>query len=492
MTQLSANNLPETIQIPRYDRETITTGIVHFGVGNFHRAHQAIYVDDLLNEGVKKWGITGVSLRSPSMRNSLKPQDYLYTLAKLSEATEYRVIGAIKNILVAPENPKAVIDILAAPTTQLISSTITEKGYGLASGSVDLEHSALKTEFTSLENPMTIYGFLARGIIQRFETAAQSKLTIMCCDNISAGGELLKVGVEHLLGEHNAEAHNWSQSHVSFISSMVDRVSPSTDDALRGLVQNDTKRRDVAPVSAEPFTQWIIEDNFAGARPAFDQVGAVFVDDIEPFEKMKLGYLNCAHTIASTLGYLYGDTYVHESLERPEVLGFMRQALYENVLPNAAVPDGYDGATYIEDVIKRFQNSHLPYANLQVGTDSSQKIQQRWFPTINQALKQNADVSYFEFCLGAWVVFIQTALENDVLNDPKKAEFEKVMSDNLNENITPFLKAANSEKVKPYLKVANADQFNFYKKSSFIKAVNGYAKKIRENGIEQAVTNFAL
>lgn len=491
MTQLSAHNLPDTIAVPSYDREAVTTGIVHFGVGNFHRAHQAVYADDLLNGGAAHWGITGVSLRSSSMRDLLKPQDYLYTLAVLSDATEYRIIGAIKNILVAPEDPQAVIDILAAPTTQLVSSTITEKGYGLASGSIDLEHPALKAEYLSLQNPTTIYGFLARGIIARFETAARSKLTIMCCDNISAGGELLKAGVQHLLGKHNLEALHWSQSHVSFISSMVDRVSPATDDALRDLVTRDTKRRDTSPVSAEPFTQWIIEDNFAGSRPAFDQVGAVFVDDIEPFEQMKLRYLNCAHTIASTLGYLSGDKFVHEALERTEIFNFMRKALYENVLPNAAVPSGYDGATYIEDVIKRFQNSHLPYANLQVGTDSSQKIQQRWFPTIDQALKRDANVSYFEFCLAAWTVFIQTALNNDVLNDPKKAEFEQISREKLGENITPFLGSANSENIKYCLQAANADQFIFYNQSTFMQSVNRWAEKIQSNGIIKAIISFS-
>jgi len=490
MTRLSASNLPENITRYRYNRDAVTTGIVHFGVGNFHRAHQAVYVDDLLNEGATQWGITGVSLRSSSMKEALAPQDYLYTLATLSEATEYRIIGALKNILVAPENPQAVIDIIAAPTTKLVSSTITEKGYGLASGSVDFEHPDLKAEFVSLKAPTTIYGFLARAIIQRFETAANSKLTIMCCDNISAGGDLLKVGVEQLLSKHNSDALLWSQDHISFISSMVDRVSPATDENLRNLVENNTKRLDAYPVSAEPFTQWIIEDNFAEDRPAFDKVGAVFVKDIDPFERMKLRYLNAGHTIASTLGYLYGDTYVHESLNRPEVLNFMRQALYKNVLPNAAVPDGYDGAVYIEDVIKRFQNSHLPYPNLQVGTDSSQKIQQRWFPTIDQALTSNSDSSYFELCLGAWAVFIQTALDNNVLNDPKKAEFEQIYRDNANENVTPYLRAVNSENITPYLKIANADQFRFYNQSIFIKTVNEHAQKIRENGIKQTIIGF--
>lgn len=478
MKRLSAKNLPKGVRVFRYDREAVTVGIVHFGIGNFHRAHQAVYVDDLLDSGETQWGIAGVSLRSPSMRDALKPQDYVYTLATLGEGTEYRIIGSIKDVLVAPNDPQAVINLLAKPATQLVSSTITEKGYCLSSGKVDFEHSDLKNETICLKNPVTIYGYLARGIILRSLTNQPAKLTVMCCDNILVGGDLLKIGVQHLLQKHNTKALAWSQEHVAFVSSMVDRVSPATDSALRDAVLRDTTREDSSPVSAEPFTQWIIEDNFAGEKPKFDQVGAVFVNDIAPFEQMKLRYLNAAHTIVSTLGYLSGDSYVHESLERPEVFSFMHQALSENILPHAAVPKGYDGARYIEDVIRRFQNGNLPYANLQVGTDSSQKIQQRWFPTIDQALSRKADCSYFAFCLGAWIVFIQTALANDVLNDPKKALFKQVDTDDLEQTILS------------YLQIANADNFEFYNQSKFTRAINQHARCIKANGISRALIHF--
>jgi len=259
---------------------------------------------------------------------------------------------------------------------------------------------------------------------------------------------------------------------------MVDRVCPATGDALRDRVFKETDRHDARPVSCEPFSQWIIEDGFAGERPEFDRVGAVFVDDIAPFETMKLRYLNAAHTLISTIGHLFGDRFVHETLERPAALKFMRQALYENVLPNAAVPQGYDGAAYIEDVIERFQNGHLPYANLQVGTDSSQKIQQRWFPTIDQALARNGDSAYFEFSLAAWVNFIQIALENDVLNDPKKSEFKQVDTDNL------------CQMIISYLTVADADKSVFFHTSDFMTAITKQARNIRDNGIKTALSEF--
>lgn len=478
MKRLTANTLPSNVQTPSYDRSAVVTGIVHFGVGNFHRAHQAVYIDDLLSRGDMRWGIVGVSLRSASMRDKLAPQDFLYTLAVLGEATTHRIIGALRDVLVAPEQPQDVIDLFAASTTHLISATITEKGYGLKSAAVDFDNSNLKAEGESLDNPKTIYGFIARGIIARSQNSSVSKLTVMCCDNISEGGALLKAGVEHLLRAHNPQALKWANEHVSFISTMVDRVSPATDDDLRDSVAKHIKRRDEAPVSAEPFSQWIVEDNFAGARPDFDQVGADFANNIAPFERMKLGYLNAAHTIASTVGYLHGDIYVHESLERPQILSFMTQALLRNVLPFAAVPDGYDGAAYIEDVIKRFQNANLPYANLQVGTDSSQKIQQRWFPTLEKIAANNRRADYFEFSLAAWTIFIQTALEGGVLNDPKRDEFGRVDPENV------------EHMCAAYLRIANADQYAFSRDADFMTSVTTYAKAIRAQGISGALSDF--
>lgn len=478
MSRLSPLNLPGDIPHYSYDRESINIGIVHFGVGNFHRAHQAVYVEKLLEKGDSQWGIAGISLRSSSMKEALEPQDFLYTLAVLDEQRDYRVIGALKDVITAQQDPQAVIDLIAAPSTQIVSSTITEKGYYLASGGVDFGVPPLKAELTSLTSASTIYGFIAQGLIRRAQKFPSSKLTIMCCDNISGGGEFIQEGVHHLLLEHSPETLSWSKTHVSFISSMVDRVSPATTDQLRDDVMRDTGRRDASPVSAEPFSQWIIEDNFAGQRPAFDEAGAVFVTDITPFERMKLSYLNAAHTIASTLGYLSGDVFVHEAIERPDLLSFMRRALYENVMPNAPVPEGYDAATYIEGVIKRFQNSHLPYANLQVGTDSSQKIQQRWFPTIDAALAKNNDVSFFSFALAAWVIFIKTALQNDVLNDPKKVDLQAV-----GEQTAQGL-------VEAFFKIAEADKFNFSRDSEFISNVIRDTQDIKNNGLRTALSTF--
>lgn len=462
-----------------YDRDCVKTGVVHFGVGNFHRAHQAIYCDDLLKNGGTDWGITGVSLRSDSVQQALKPQDYLYTLTTLGETVEYRVVGSIKNILVAPSNPQAVIDLIGHSNTQLISSTITEKGYYLSSGRIDFDADHLKADIGSLTAPKTIYGFIAAGIIRRsMSNDENTKLTVLCCDNISNGGAWIKKGVQHLLGLHDAKASYWAKSNVTFISSMVDRVSPETRDALRERVRLETQYSDAWPVSAEPYCQWIIEDRFASVRPRFDTVGAVFVEDIMLFEQMKLRYLNAAHTIVSTLGDLSGDTYVHEAMKRSEISNFVRKVLTESILPNTTVPKGQDGHAYIQAVLDRFHNDSLPYANLQVGSDSSQKIQQRWFPTIDASLQEKRDTSHFEFCLGAWVVFIKMNIKSNTLNDPKTARFSSVKTDD------------TKQLVLDYLKIANADMFHFYSAGDFIDNITQHVINIDKYGLKQSLENI--
>lgn len=479
MIRLSEANLPEHIETFRYNRNQIKSGIVHFGIGNFHRAHQAVYCDALLNQGETNWGITGISLRSDTVQQALDPQDYLYTLATLGRTTEYRIVGSIKNVLVAPNDPQAVIDHIVSPDTQLVSSTITEKGYYLSANGIDFENEVLKEDSRSLTAPKTLYGFIAAGIIGRSKSNDEkSKLTVLCCDNISHGGNWIEKGVYHLLRQHDPIALTWAKDNVSFISSMVDRVSPATTDTLRETVQHSTHTHDAWPVSAEPYTQWIIENKFAGERPKLDSVGAVFVKDITLFEQMKLRYLNAAHSIVSTLGYLCGDTYVHETLKRPKILNFTRNTLTNSILPNTNIPDGQDGHDYIQTILERFHNSALPYANLQVGTDTSLKIQQRWFPTIDAALNGNADLSYFAFCLAAWVTFIRENVENGTLKDPQEAQ----LSD---------LKYIDDEQIVfDCLNIANAQRFDFYRSKNFMEHVVQHYIRIKMCGVENSLQEY--
>lgn len=480
MKRLCKDNLPSNspgTSVFSYDRERVESGIVHFGVGNFHRTHQAIYCDDLLCQGEKQWGITGVSMRSPQLHNALAPQDFLYTQVTLGPDTSYRIVGAIKDILVAPEDPARVINAVANAKTQVVTTTITEKGYCLASGALDDNHDGLRKDMAALDHPRTIYGYLAAAIIRRCHEDA-SPLTVVCCDNIQSGGEHLQTGVNKLLSQHCQKSCDWARQQVSFVSSMVDRVSPATDAQLKKSVAAQLQLTDEWPVAAEPFSQWIIQDNFAGGRPPFDRVGALFVDDIAPFEQMKLRFLNAGHSIAATLGYLAGDRSIHQALERAPILAFVKHALLNNVLPVTEMPQGSDGEMYIQDVLSRFQNSALPYAVLQVGTDSSQKIQQRWLPTIDDALAVKRDTSCFSFILAAWVIYIQTALNSNELSDPLLKELSQLSKEN------------GSAIARRFLALAGGENFGFINDDDFMAGVNSHYKAITELGIERTLTDF--
>lgn len=477
MQRLNNKNLraarTENVARGSYTRDDIRPGIVHFGVGNFHRCHQAVYVHKLLCMRELQWGIVGVSMRSSKLRDLLAPQDFLYTEVTLSKHTELRLIGSILDILVAPEDPAAVIRQVADANIKLVTTTITEKGYCLSSGHIDTEHPDIVADSESLEAPVTIYGYLAAALIQRHKKKGEP-LSVLCCDNILSGGEHLQAGVQMLLQRHNRDSLKWTKEHVSFASSMVDRVSPATDDSLKQVVRDTLDLEDAWPVSAEPFSQWVIEDKFSAERPPFDKVGALFTDDISLFEQMKLRFLNAGHSIISVLGYLNGQASVHQALEQAAILDFFQQALHDSILPVATIPANYKGEDYIFEVLQRFKNSALPYAVQQVNTDSSQKIQQRWFPTIDDALAQQADTGLLSFIVAAWVSYVLKALGAGELNDPLCDKFMTAQRH-------------GGDVVQQFLLIAGADRFSFFQSTDFMEAVMSDYKTLENTDITTAL-----
>ena len=483
MQQLTSKNLKQLLDDPEnnsgaidgvlYDRNTIQPSVVHFGVGNFHRCHQAVYMDRLLRRGSNEWGIIGVSMRSTSVRDALKPQDFLYTEVTLGGQPRFRIIGSILDILVGPEDPSAVVNLVGETSTKLVTTTITEKGYCLSSGNLDHSDTGISADKTSLEKPKTIYGYLAAGIILRSDSDA-GPLSIVCCDNIEAGGQTLRAGVYALLKIHAPHLEDWADKNISFASSMVDRVSPTTGDALKALVKSMLHIQDEWPVSAEPFSQWVIEDKFAGPKPPLHEVGVIFTDDIIKYQQMKLRFLNAAHSIIAILGYLTGHKNIHDALEHPPILEFVGRVLRETILPVTDIPEGFKGSDYIMDVIHRFQNSALPYSAQQVNTDSSQKINLRWFPTIDDALKNSNDTMLMSFMIGAWIFYIEKSLEDDALRDPLHAELFKI-NKNGSTNIGRFLKAIG------------ADKFSFMDSSRFMEDVTRAYEALSNNDVSVAI-----
>ena len=476
---LNRTTLPElsrSVGIPRYDLSAIKCGVVHLGVGNFHRAHQAAYFDDLLNAGHLDWGVTGVSLRSQKTRDALIDQDYLYTLAEQSESHSYRVIGALQSILVAPEDPMAVIERLASYETALITTTVTEKGYLLCDSGVDFENPLFQSDLDSCDAPSTVYGFLAAALVRRVQFGA-GPVTVLCCDNIQNGGSVLRQGTERLLAKYATVELAWLLSKVSFISSVVDRVSPTTTELLKTTVQRELGVHDAWPVATEPFSLWVIEDHFVGEKPPLDTVGALFVPDVLPFERMKLAYLNAAHSVIAVLGYLLGEEHVHVALENTEVQEFTRDFLRGDVLPVTPMPREVDGVVYIEDIFARFENAALPYKTTQVCSDSSQKIQHRWFPTIDAAVSSGAESRRVALVLAAWVAAVERMVQTEEVQDPKRDELIASITESRSTN----------EKVEKTLAIAGAARWRFSNNPSFMNAVVSSSVGIRERGIESVL-----
>lgn len=470
-------SLPTSIVKPQYRPEDVIPGIVHFGIGNFHRSHQALYCEALLNQGRLDCGIIGVSLRSGAMRDSLIQQDYLYTQVTLGHPNTYQVVGAIQDILVAPEDPYAVIERISAKTTALITTTITEKGYCLQNGAIDPAHTDMQNDVASLDTPLSIYGFITAGLIMRYHTS-QSPITILCCDNVQNGGGLLADGVAYLLKIHAPELLTWFRSQVACISSMVDRITPSTTQELLDEVAQACPYHDNAPVPAEPFTQWIIEDKSPFLTIPFADAGAVLTHDIHQFEAIKLRFLNAAHSILATIGYLVGDQYIHEVMQREPLVTLTHKILAEDFLPITSPPDGVDVQQYITDVLARFSNDKVPYPVLQVGSDSSLKIQQRWFPNIDLVLAaQNTD-DKLAFMLACWVQFIQHTVKDQTLNDPARTSFA---------NITH---TSSLDYVTAVLSIANADRFQFFADESFMQKVLAHFAAMQTQSVTTVLTQL--
>jgi len=261
---------------------------------------------------------------------------------------------------------------------------------------------------------------------------------------------------------------------------MVDRVAPKTNDALRKLVADTTGLEDAWPVSAEPFSQWVIEDNFAAERPPFDTVGAVFSDDISLFEQMKLRFLNAGHSIISSLAYLHDKSTIHEALDDENILRFVTQTLHESVLPVTIIPSFCNGEDYISDVLARFKNSALPYTAQQVNTDCSQKIQQRWFPTIDAILAANGNFRRMSFALAVWAHYVESALQSDELNDPLRDKFLDIVNQQLDGEIM----------LQRFLSLAGADQFSFFASTTFINSVQDNYSALKTAGCRITLDKF--
>ncbi len=335
---------------PAYDRASVATGIVHLGVGAFQRAHQAMYTEAALNAGDMRWGIVGASLRSPAVRDQLKPQDGLYTLAvRGAEGERLQVIGAIKDVLVAPEDPEALLRALCDPAVKIVTLTVTEKGYCYdpATTALDESHPDIVHDLANRSRPRTAPGLLVEALRRRRE-AKDHSFTVLCCDNLPHNGRTVATIVTRFAALCDRELAGYIANEVAFPSTMVDRITPATTPRIAPRFRGALGVDDAAPVVTEPFSQWVIEDRFPEGRPDWSIAGAEFVTDVAPYENMKLRLLNGSHSTLAYLGYLAGYETVADTMKDANY-----RRLAEGVMDDAAttlkMPPGADVAAYKRD-----------------------------------------------------------------------------------------------------------------------------------------------
>ncbi len=388
------SSLAPTVARPGYDRDAQQVGIVHFGIGAFHRAHQAWYADLAMEAGDRDWAIVGVSLRSGGVADQLNPQDGLYTLTECSgEGRRARLIGAVRKVLLAPEDPEAVIALVAAPATQILSFTITEKGY-CRTPSGDLDPQAADDH--------SVYRYLQGGLALR-RAEGLAGLTLMSCDNLAANGRQLARLVDQHLRRTDPELADWVQATCTFPSTMVDRIVPATTADDRRAVTAAAGLMDEGAVLTEPFSQWVIEDRFAGPRPRWEEVGASLVADVDPYERAKLRLLNGAHSFLAYAGLLKGHAHVHDAMGDPDLAAAVRTLMLDEAAPTLSPAPGQDLAAYAESLIARFANPALNHRLIQIAMDGSQKIPQRWLETLAEGQKAGRPCPVLLRGLAAWL-----------------------------------------------------------------------------------------
>jgi len=438
---LNQNNLarlPEAIARPVYDRSKCVAGIVHIGVGGFHRSHEAFYTDALMNEtGDLNWGICGVGLREADrkMRDALAAQDYLYALIirRPDGDAETRVIGSIIDFLLSVDDPGAVIDKLAEETTRIVSLTITEGGYNFnpSTGDFNFDDPDVQYDLANPENPKTVFGYLAAALKRRRQ-AGLPAFTVLSCDNIQHNGDVAKNMLLAFTSKQDSELAEWIEANVCFPNSMVDRITPVTTSADIEFLETEKGIHCQWPVTCEPFHQWVIEDRFSNGRPAWESVGAQFVSDVSPYEKMKIRLLNAGHSVLGILGSIHGYKTIHECVQDPLFAEYLRQFMDREATPVLDPVEGIDLQTYKDSLIERFGNPNIKDKLERICLESSTKVPTFLVPTIYENLRRGGSIEYAALVLAAWCFYSDKGVDQY----ENRLEIIDAMSDELHQAAT--------------------------------------------------------
>ena len=396
--------------------DKLTTGIVHFGPGAFHRAHQADYVDRLLRLD-PRWGIAAVSLRSPGTLEALKRQNGRYTLAILDDHISFRSISAHSRFL-GPLEAASVRAQLLDPAVRLVTSTVTEKGYCLGGdGALEFSHPDVQHDLANPLKPKSLIGWLALGLGDR-RAQAVAAFTPVCCDNMPHNGRKLRNAIVAFAYRIDPDLANWIDGEVRFPDTMVDSITPATDDQLRAMVFEKTGFDDRVPVARESFSQWVIEDILAPASPDLASAGVMLTADVNAWERTKLRILNGAHSTLAYLGLLIGHETVADAMADPLLGSFVRRLIFDDIIPTLE-PSRIDLRSYAEDALERFANPAIGHRLSQIAWDGSQKLPYRLLDTVRDARTLGRSLERLAVPIAAWILFIERrARAGDKIVDP--------------------------------------------------------------------------
>ena len=391
------------MKAPDY-RRRLSTGIVHFGPGAFHRAHQADYIDRLLRED-PRWGIAAVSLRSPGTIGALREQDGLYTLAILDAEPSTRLLGP-HSAFFGPGEAAGVRRTLRDPGVRFVTSTVTEKGYCLAGdGTLDFAHPDIVQDLAARHEPRSLIGWLALGLADRRGAGAPT-FTTLCCDNMASNGRKLGAAVQAFAARIDPELARWIAGEALFPDTMVDSITPATTKELRARVRAQTGFDDAVPVCREAYSAWIIEDVLPPGSPDLAAAGAVLTGDVAGWERAKLRLLNGAHSTIAYLGLLIGHATVAGAMEDAGLAGFVEKLMIEDIAPTLE-PSPLDLRTYAGEVLGRFRNPSIGHKLSQIAWDGSQKLPYRLLDTLADARRAGRPVDRLATAVAAWMLFIR-------------------------------------------------------------------------------------
>jgi mannitol 2-dehydrogenase len=485
LTEPNLSQLSDRVRVPRYDRSAVTPGIVHFGVGGFHRAHQALYMDNYLEQHPgSDWSISGVGLLEfdRKMRDAMHSQDCLYTLVERSpEGDEARIIGSITQYQFAPDDREAVIETLAAPPCRIVTLTITEGGYYVVEGTgeFDVSHPTIQHDLQHPQAPHGAYGFLTAALERRRQRGL-SPFTVLSCDNLQGNGDLVGKMLTAFAKQQNPDLGQWIQAHVAFPNSMVDRITPSTTPADIQMVRERFGLDDDWPVVAEPFLQWVIEDQFCAGRPDWESVGVQMTDDVKPYEMMKLRLLNASHSLIGYLGTLLGYTYSSEAMGDPLIRQMVERLMHE-VSPTLPPLPGIHLDRYQQTLIERFANAKVRDQLSRLCLNGSDKIPKFILGSLRDKLAQGESITYLSLAIAAWFHYLHG---ND--DQGRQIVIEDPMADVLVERAH-----AGGQDPRPLLNVSEIFG-DLAQSSQLVETVTHYLHQLSELGVEKTLAHLLL